>query len=134
MRWIPKLIVIASIKVRHTVLCGLYFISTPSLLNSSPSEVLQKKPSSSNKSHIAKIENYIDRKFDQAAMNFLRYQVLTEIKNELDNNNTNIKKKWNPKSSEQQLPPLRKLRSHIHTLQNEVHFFREELKEKSVLL
>ena len=56
-----------------------------------------------------------------------------EIKNDLDKNNTNIKK-WNPKSSEQRYDLIRELRSHIQTLQSEVHFLREELKEKSVLL
>ena len=40
-------------------------LSTPSLLNNSPSESLRNtKTSSSDKSHIAKIENYIDQKFD----------------------------------------------------------------------
>ena len=68
------------------------------------SESLQNtKTSSCDKSHIAKIENYIDQKFDQAALKHLKFQILTEIKNDLDKNNTNIKKKWNPKSSEQRL-------------------------------
>ena len=44
-------------------------VSTPSLLNNSPSESLRNiKTSSSDKSHFAKIENYIDEKFDQAAL------------------------------------------------------------------
>ena len=73
--------------------------STPSLLKNSPSESLRNaKISSSDKSHIAKIENYIDQNFDQAALEHLKLQILTEIKNDLDN--TNIKRKWNPKSSE----------------------------------
>ena len=68
-------------------------VSTPSLLNNSPSESLRNtKTSSSNKSHIAKIENYIDQKFDQAALKHLKLQILTEIKNDLDKDNTNIKK------------------------------------------
>ena len=50
------------------------------------------KGSSSDKSHIAKIENYIDQKFDQAALKHLKFQVSTEIKHDLDKNNTNIKK------------------------------------------
>ena len=44
-------------------------VSNPSFLNNSPSASLQNtKISSSYKSHIAKIENYIDQKFDQAAI------------------------------------------------------------------
>ena len=50
-----------------------------------------------------KIENHIDQKFDQAALKHLKFQILTKIKNDPDKNNTNIKKKWNPKSSEQRL-------------------------------
>ena len=43
-------------------------VSTPSLLHNSPSEYLRNtKTSSSDKWHIAKIENYIDQKFNQAA-------------------------------------------------------------------
>ena len=50
------------------------------------------KTSSSNKSHIAKIENYTDQTFDQAALKHLKTQFLTEIKIPLDKNNTNVKK------------------------------------------
>ena len=68
-------------------------VSTPLLLNNSPSESLQNtKTSSSSKSHIAKIENYIDKKFDQAALKHLKFQILAEIINDLDKDNTNIKK------------------------------------------
>ena len=81
-------------------------VSTASLLHNSLSENLQNtKTSSSNKSHIAKIENFIDQKFDQAAVKHLKFQILTEVKNDLNKNNTSIKKKWNPKSSEQRLRP-----------------------------
>ena len=67
-------------------------VSTPPLLNNSPSESLRntKLPP---KSHIAKIENYIDQKFDQAALKPLKFQILMDIKNDLDKDNTNIKKK-----------------------------------------
>ena len=111
-------------------------VSTPSLLHNSPSENLRNtKTSSSDKSHIAKIENYIDQKFDQAALKHLKFQILTEVKNDLNKNNTSIKKKngiQSPQNSDYDLN--RELRSHIQTLQSDVHFSREELKEKSVLL
>ena len=68
-------------------------VSTPSLLHNSPSGNLPNtKTSSSDKSHIAEIENYIDQKFDQAALKHMKFQILTEIQNDLDKNNTNIKK------------------------------------------
>ena len=71
---------------------------------------------------------------NQAALKHLKLQILTEIKNDLDKNNTNIKKIeiQNPRNSGYDL--IRELRQHIQTLQSEVHFLREELKEKSVLL
>ena len=72
--------------------------STSSLLNNSPPESLQNtKTSSSNKSHIAKIENYTDQNFDQVALKHLKLQILTEIKNDLDKDNTSIKKKLESK-------------------------------------
>ena len=68
-------------------------VSTPSLLNNIPSESLRNtKSSSSDKSHIPKIKSYIDEKFDQVASKHRIFQILTEIKNNLDKNNTNIKK------------------------------------------
>ena len=101
-------------------------VSTPSLLHNSPSENLRNtKTSSSDKSHIAKIENYIDQKFDQAALKHLKFQILTEIKNDLNKSNTSIKKNGiqSPQNSDYDL--IRELRSHIQTLQSEVHFLRE---------
>ena len=118
-----------------TLVNTLKEVTTPSLLNNSPSGSFRiTKSSSSDKSHIAKIENYIDQKFDQAALKHLKFQILTEIKNDLDKNNTNIKKIeiQSPRNSGYDL--IRELRSHIQTLQSEVHFLREELKEKSALL
>ena len=48
-------------------------VSAPLLLNNRASESLRNtKTSSSDKSHIAKIENYIDQKFDQAALKHLK--------------------------------------------------------------
>ena len=51
------------------------------------------KTFSSDKSHIAKMENSIDQKFDQVALKHVKFQVLTELKNDLDKNNTKILKK-----------------------------------------
>ena len=110
-------------------------ISTPLLLSISPSERLRNtKTTSSDKSHINKIENYIDQKLDQEALKHLKLQILTEIKSDLDKDNTNIQKNeiQSPRNNKYDL--IRELRSHIQTLQSEVHFLREELKEKSILL
>ena len=109
-------------------------VSTPSLLNNSSSESLQiTKTSSFDKSHIAKIENYIDQKFHQAALKHLKFQILTEIKNDLDKGITNIKKSGIQNTRNNDYDLIRELRSHIQTLQSEVHFLREELKRKICL-
>ena len=100
------------------VTIDITLVSTPSLLHNSPSENLRdRKTSFSNKSHIAKIEIYIDQKFDQAALKHLKFQILTEIKNGLNKNNTSIKKNGiqSPQNSDYEL--IRELRSHIQTLQ-----------------
>ena len=101
-------------------------VRTPSPLNNSPSENLQNTKSySSDKSHTAKIKRYINQKFDQAAWKYLKYPILTEIKNHLDKNNTNIKKKnriQSPRNDNYHL--IRGLRSNIKTPQSEVHFLR----------
>ena len=101
-------------------------VITPSPLNNSPSENLQNTKSySSDKSHTAKIKRYINQKFDQAAWKYLKYPILTEIKNHLDKNNTNIKKKnriQSPRNDNYHL--IRGLRSNIKTPQSEVHFLR----------
>ena len=67
-------------------------VSTASLLNNSPSDSLRNTKTFSDKSHNAKIENYIDQKFDLAALKHLKTQTLTEIKIGLYKNNTNINK------------------------------------------
>ena len=68
-------------------------VRTPLPLNNRPSENLQNtKTYFSDKSHTAKIKGYINQKFDQVAWKYLKCPILTEIKNHLDKNNTNIKK------------------------------------------
>ena len=71
------------------------------------------KTSSSGKSHIAKIENHIDQKFGQAALKHLEFQILLGIKNDLDKNNTDLKKNeiQSPRDNDYKL--IRELRSHI---------------------
>ena len=63
--------------------------STPSLLKNHQSEVLDKENSPINNSHITKIENYINKKYDQIALEHLKSQTVKEIKHEFTNNDTN---------------------------------------------
>ena len=106
--------------------------STPSLLKNHQSEVLDKENSPINNSHIMKIEDYINKKYDQIALEHLKSQIVKEIKHEFTNNDTND---LNNKGSQKDASDvITELRAHIQTLESEVYFLREELKEKSFLL
>ena len=106
--------------------------STPSLLKNHQSEVLDKENSPINNSHITKIEDYINKKYDQIALEHLKSQIVKEIKHEFTNNDTND---LNNKGSQKDASDvITELRAHIQTLESEVYFLREELKEKSFLL
>ena len=96
------------------------------------SEVLDKENSPINNSHITKIENYINKKYDQIALEHLKSQIVKEIKHEFTNNDTND---FNNKGSQKDASDvITELHAHIQTLESEVYFLREELKEKSFLL
>ena len=111
-------------------MCTPNKVSTPSLLNNSPSESLQiAKTYSSDKSPIAKMENYIDQKFDKAALKHLKFQILEKIKNDIGKMNTNVKKKGiqSPRNNDDEIQSprnndddlIRELRSLIITSNNQ---------------
>ena len=106
--------------------------STPSLLKNHQSEVLAKENSPINNFHITKIENYINKKYDQIALEYLKSQIVKEIKHEFTNNDTNDLN--NRGSQKDASDVITELHAHIQTLESEVYFLREELKEKSFLL
>ena len=65
------------------------------------------------------MENYIDQKFDKAALKHLKFQILEKIKNDIGKMNTNIKKKGiqSPQNNDDGL--IRELRSLIITSNNQ---------------
>ena len=92
---------------------------------------MDKENSAINNSHITQIENYI-KKYDQIALEHLKSQIVKEIKHEFTNNNTND---LNNKGSQKDASDvITEFHAHIQTLESEVYFLREELKEKSFLL
>ena len=106
--------------------------SIPSLLKNHQSEVLDKENSPINNSHITKMEDYINKKYDQIALEHLKSQIVKEIKHEFTNNDTND---LNNKGSQKDASDvITELRVHIQTLESEVYFLREEIKVKSFLL
>ena len=103
------------------------------LLKNHQSEVSDKKNSPISNSHITKIEDYINKKPDQIALEHLKSKIVKEIKHEFTNNNNSndLNDKVSPKDVSDKITELR---AHIQTLESEVYFLREELIEKSFLL
>ena len=77
-----------------------------------------------NKNSLENIENYIDEKYEEAAMSHLKQEILKDveiaIKTSIDNNKKN--------------DIVSCLQSHIDTLLSEIYFLREEIKEKNQLI
>ena len=85
----------------------------------------QFKQSKINNSTISKLENYVDQKFDEAAMKHLKENIMSDIKYQF----SDVAK---AKDCSQLL--IDSLKDQINSLQNEIRFLREELKVKSHLL
>ena len=78
-----------------------------------------------NNSTISKLENYVDQKFDEAAMKHLKENIMSDIKYQF----SDVAK---AKDCNQLL--IDSLKDQINSLQNEIRFLREELKVKNHLL
>ena len=72
-----------------------------------------------------KLENYIDEKYDQVAIKYLKEKILNEVK-----------QKFSPSNQEDKINAelVKSLREQIENLQSEISFLREEMKEKNTLL
>ena len=72
-----------------------------------------------------KLENYIDEKYDQVAIKYLKEKILNEVK-----------QKFSPSYQEDKINAelVKSLREQIENLQSEISFLREEMKEKNNLL
>ena len=80
--------------------------------------------SSPSNSHIKKIEDYTNKKFHQTALDHLKKQIITEVTEEVKHCNK-------PVDLSGTIPLLK---SQIQSLESEVQFLREELKEKMFLV
>ena len=72
-----------------------------------------------------KLENYIDEKYDQVAIKYLKEKISNEVKQQFSTNNQGDKIN---------AELVRSLREQIENLQSEICFLREEMKEKNTLL
>ena len=72
-----------------------------------------------------KLENYIDEKYDQVAIKYLKKNILNEVK-----------QKFSSSYQEDKINAelVKSLREQIESLQSEVSFLREEMKEKKCFI
>lgn len=104
-------------------------LSTPTPLKNYCNGTEKNKTSPANNSEIKKMEDYITKKYDEAALNHLRRQILKEVTQNVDEKINSHKLDKTNTSDTTAL-----LKTHIQTLENEIYFLRSELQEKSVII
>ena len=95
---------------------------TPNICNNSKNQFKQYKI---NNSTISRLENYVDQKFDKAAMKYLKETILSDIKQQFSEV---------AKAKDRSQLLIDSLKDQINSMQNEIQFLREELKVKNHLL
>ena len=95
--------------------------SSPKVIQPNENDSDNSVSSKSDKSHIAKIEDYISKKHDEVALKHLKRELLKEINNEIP-----CKSAVNSNES-----LLISLEEHIESLQSEIYFLREEIRQKN---
>ena len=104
-------------------------LSTPSQLKNHYNGTDSNKCSAADSSHIKKMEDYITEKYDEITFDHLRSKILKEVTHKFEEQ-LNLTKFNRPSISE----PIGLLKSHIETLESEVYFLRDELREKNVII
>ena len=104
-------------------------LGTPSQLKNHYDGTDSNKSSPANSSHIKKIEDYVIEKYDEIALDHLRSKILKEVTHKFEEQ-LNLTKFYRPSISE----TIGLLKSHIETLESEVYFLRDELREKNVII
>ena len=75
------------------------------------------------------MEDYITKKYDEAALNHLQRQILKEVTQNVDEKINSHKMDKTNTSDTTAL-----LKTHIQTLVSEIYFLRRELQEKNVII
>ena len=104
-------------------------LSTPTPLKNYCNGTETNKTSPANNSDIKKMEDYITKKYDEAALNHLRRQILKEVTQSVDKKINSHKL---DKTNTSDTTALRK--THIETLVSEIYFLRSELQGKNVII
>ena len=94
--------------------------SSPKAIHSNENASDNSASSKNDKLHIAKTEDYISKKYDEVALQHLKRELLKEINNEVScksvvNSNESL---------------VISLKEHIESLQSEIYFLREEIRQK----
>ena len=103
--------------------------STPKALKSNSDLIVNKENSPADDSHVTKIEEYLNQQYNHAALVHLKNQIMKEVSKELENFRREIKQ-----NSTGAHEIISSLTSQIETLQSEVYFLRDELKERNTLI
>ena len=104
-------------------------LSTPTPLNNYCNGTEKNKTYPANNSDIKKMEDYMTKKYDEAALNHLRRQVLKEVTQNVDEKISSNKLDKTNTSDTTTL-----LKTYIKTLVSEIYFLRSELQEKNVII
>ena len=91
--------------------------------------MVNKENTLANDSHVTKIEEYLDQHCEHAVLVHLKNQIMKEVSKERENYRRKIKR-----NSQRAYEVISSLMSQIKTLQSEVHFLRDKLKEKNALI
>ena len=94
--------------------------SSPKVIQPNENDSDNSVSSKSDKLHIAKIEDHASKKYDEVGLKHLKRELLKEINNEIPcksvvNSNESL---------------LISLEEHIESLQSEIYFLREEIRQK----
>ena len=79
-------------------------------------------PISANNTRL-RLENYMDEKYDQAALNHLKKEILNDVRQQFFNEKDKVN-----------LELAKSLKEQIEILKREIYFLREEMKEKNNIL
>ena len=108
---------------------NISLLSTTKALNSNSDLIVNKENTPANDSHVTKIEEYLNQQYDHAALVHLKNQIMKEVSKEHENFRREIKR-----NSAGAHEIISSLTSQIETLQSEVYFLRDELKERNTLI
>ena len=108
---------------------NISLLSTPKALNSNSDLRVNKENTPANDSHVTKIEEYLNQYYNHVKLVHLKNQIMKQVSKERENYRREIEC-----NSPGAYEVISSLRSQIETLQSEVYFLRDELKEKTTLI